>query len=250
MKTVLTISDLTRMSGDKICIARYTEQGTCIRPQFNQRNLTEDWLWQNGRVIIRPFWRVELDLISPKPEPPHTEDWIIDPLHRVASGALPLDSRSVFLSRTVHADVESMFGAFVEHRERNEVRAGCWIKSGNGERSLGTICPRNIWKIVHELNMRGKWDYRMTFFDFSGTAYDLPVVDLAFRFYLDQLRGGSGMSPHLAAHELTARLRNREVYLRIGLARHWDVHPDRCYLQITGVHTFPDYLDGQCFADF
>jgi hypothetical protein len=44
------------------------------------------------------------------------------------------------------------------------------------------------------------------------------------------------------------------VYLRIGLARHW--HPDheqpknRCYLQITGVYTFPDYLGGRCFADF
>ncbi|MGI6627904.1 MAG: hypothetical protein ACOX4K_06115 [Bacillota bacterium] len=40
------------------------------------------------------------------------------------------------------------------------------------------------------------------------------------------------------------------VFFRIGLARGWSRYPDRCYLQITGVYTFPDYLDGKCFADF
>jgi ATP-dependent DNA helicase RecQ len=40
------------------------------------------------------------------------------------------------------------------------------------------------------------------------------------------------------------------VVLRIGLTRHWDAYPDRCFLQITGIHTFPDYLEGQTFADF
>lgn len=28
------------------------------------------------------------------------------------------------------------------------------------------------------------------------------------------------------------------IYLRIGLARGWVKHPDRCYLQITGVYGF------------
>lgn len=41
-----------------------------------------------------------------------------------------------------------------------------------------------------------------------------------------------------------------QVYLRIGLARGWKKYPDRCFLQITGVYTFPDYLDGKIFADF
>jgi hypothetical protein len=40
------------------------------------------------------------------------------------------------------------------------------------------------------------------------------------------------------------------VALRIGLARGWERHPDRCYLQITGVYTDPDYLSGHCYADF
>jgi hypothetical protein len=38
--------------------------------------------------------------------------------------------------------------------------------------------------------------------------------------------------------------------LRIGLARLWEKFPDRCYLQITGIYTFPDYLRGRTFTDF
>ena len=41
-----------------------------------------------------------------------------------------------------------------------------------------------------------------------------------------------------------------EVFLRLGLTRPWEEHPDRCQLQVNGVYTFPDYLDGRCFADF
>jgi hypothetical protein len=33
-------------------------------------------------------------------------------------------------------------------------------------------------------------------------------------------------------------LQRRTVFLRVGLARGWDRHPDRCYLQITGVYGF------------
>jgi len=45
-------------------------------------------------------------------------------------------------------------------------------------------------------------------------------------------------------------LQATRVYLRIGLARHWKRFPDRCFLQITGVYSFPDYLGGRCHADF
>jgi hypothetical protein len=40
------------------------------------------------------------------------------------------------------------------------------------------------------------------------------------------------------------------MFLRIGLARHWEKHPERCHLQITGIYTFPDYLNGRTFTDF
>jgi hypothetical protein len=31
---------------------------------------------------------------------------------------------------------------------------------------------------------------------------------------------------------------------------HWQKFPERCYLQITGIYTFPDYLKGRTFIDF
>ena len=45
-------------------------------------------------------------------------------------------------------------------------------------------------------------------------------------------------------------LKSRKVYLRLGLARGWHKYPDRCYIQITGVYTFPDYLEGHTFAAY
>ncbi len=57
------------------------------------------------------------------------------------------------------------------------------------------------------------------------------------------------MRPDRIAAFVTERLVNSEVFLRIGLARGWKKYPDRCYLQITGVYVFPDYLHGRCFAD-
>ena len=52
------------------------------------------------------------------------------------------------------------------------------------------------------------------------------------------------------AADLTRLFNERTTFLRIGLARHWGKFPDRCYLQITGIYSFPDYLDGRTFADF
>jgi len=66
-------------------------------------------------------------------------------------------------------------------------------------------------------------------------------------------RTGSSTLPtvFVPACSLTAVLRNADrLYLRIGLTRGWGEYRDRRFLQITGVHSVPDYLDGRCFADF
>jgi len=58
----------------------------------------------------------------------------------------------------------------------------------------------------------------------------------------------------LDIHKLTNILKGIErIYLRLGLARPFKksaADEPRCYLQVTGVHTFPDYLQGKTFADF
>ena len=53
-----------------------------------------------------------------------------------------------------------------------------------------------------------------------------------------------------AALYLDHNLENQKVYLRIGLAHGWKKFPERCYLQITGIYTFPDYLGGKNFSHY
>jgi hypothetical protein len=49
-----------------------------------------------------------------------------------------------------------------------------------------------------------------------------------------------------------ALLNAERTYLRIGLARprQLERYPEACWTQVTGVYTFPDYLEGKTFADF
>ncbi len=91
MKATLTITDLTRMQGDRVCVAGYLPDTTCVRPVFAKGGLTEEWLRVRGQVAIRPFAVIEFDLhgTAPMPLPPHTEDRIIDATYRVQRGALP-----------------------------------------------------------------------------------------------------------------------------------------------------------------
>lgn len=39
------------------------------------------------------------------------------------------------------------------------------------------------------------------------------------------------------------------IYIRLGLTRPWG-DPEVCWTQVTGIYTFPDYLEGKTFADF
>jgi hypothetical protein len=244
MKANVTITDLTRMHGDRVCIAAYTDDGDCIRPLFRAGHITEDWLWSDEGLVIFPFAIVEFDLVGPIPDNPHTEDGIVERHHKELVDETPAKDRQQLLSEVLDTSVAAIFGTNVNRRE------GSWVRSGEGKRSLGTISPSKISSVTYSLNTKGKWDYRISFTDRSRADYRLAVVDMAFRNYLDWLRTEKGWSAEAISKHITSTLADRHVYLRIGLARGWHLHPDRCYLQITGIHTFPDYLDGRCFADF
>lgn len=242
METVIAITDVTRMRGQHVCVAGCTPDGACIRPTRFE-GLTEPWLYQRGEAVIRPFAVVTLDLEAVAHEPPHSEDMRLRSLKRDKRLLLPEERRRALLEKILDPDVATIFGTTL-HEDR-----GWYTVAGEGSRSLGTIrvdrlddvryCPRN-----------GRFDYRLSFRDGSGRSYALKVNDLSFRYYLDHLRAVQGHACADISAALFALLSTSDVYLRLGLTRGWDAHPDRCYLQITGVHTFPDYLAGRCFADF
>lgn len=246
MKATLTISDLTRMQGDRVCVAGYLPDGMCIRPVFAKGGLTEGWLHLRRHVAIRPFAMIEFDMQGKPPMllPPHTEDRIVDPAYRVRRDALTLEERAEWCAKDEDRDVAAIFGAAIHEDD------GRFVLAGDGSRSLGTVRIKRLEDVQFSLGTNGRWQYRLSFTDQSGQHYHLPVTDLAFRMYLDYLRDQRGVSPMSVAHRLTTILQKNPVFLRIGLARGWERHPDRCYVQITGVYSFPDYLSGRCFADF
>ena len=236
------------MAGTRICLAGYEFAdgivGRCVRPLPHDADPTESWLFQRNGSVMRPFSVVEFEIIGSRGVPPHTEDIEVRRRYRIAEPLIADDVREHLLAHLAGPDVASIFGAEVEHDQ------GWFVRHGRGERSLGTVRADVAAVIYRQRPFDDRWEYRLAFADEAGASYALAVTDLAFRAYLDDARDRAGTSPDQAAQALRRTLRNAfPVYLRIGLTRGWREHPDRCYLQVTGVHSIPDYLGGRCFAD-
>ncbi len=241
MKTQLVITDLTRMQRGKVCIAGYDATHQCIRPTLPPPGIAEDMLYKDGRPIIYPFSLVEMVLVEPDSQPPHTEDYRFDPgsIRHIRT----VESRKTVLEWSLFENVAALFEQPVL------TGPGYFVMDCQGPRSIGTIRPRNIINAIYEMGFEGAWDYRLHFIDRAGESYRLKITDLTWQYYC-QSRRGPAMEPKMIADELTETLWASNVYLRIGLARGWKKFPDRCFLQITGVYTFPNYLVGKIFADF
>jgi len=231
------------MQQQRVCIAGYLPDETCVRPIFRVGGIAEEWLKITEQAIIRPFAKIEFDLLENKHIPPHTEDWIIDPGYRVNRGLLTISEQKALLAKTEYPDVASIFETTVYQGP------GWYIRSGEGKRSLGTIRAKRIFEVAYYPRDTDKWDYRIAFIDQNNEQYKLAVVDLAFRYLLDALRLCKKTPLDELGQRLTQVLQDKQVFIRIGLSRGWEKYPDRCYLQITGVYTFPDYLKGHCFSD-
>ncbi|HHX28847.1 MAG TPA: hypothetical protein GX716_07575 [Firmicutes bacterium] len=249
MQKNVVITDVTRMRYGNVCIAGYTGYPSrliSVRPVSATGSIPEKWLRYESKATIRPFSKVKLDFLG-KPDltPPHTEDHVIDLSSKPSeSTLLSTGARLKLLERLDDGYVKDIFGVRIIHYN------GWYLKSGQGIRSLGTIEVADIEDVYYGPDFNGyRTDYRMTFSD-GRASYRLAVTDLSFRYYADWL-SALGYSNEMVSGRLKSFLSGASrVFLRIGLSRGWRKRPDRCYLQITGVYSFPDYLAGKCFADF
>lgn len=243
MKKSIVITDLTRMQEGRVCVAGYDEQGQCIRPVLPPPGIHENSLYEHGRPIVFPFAVVEYDLTQPHPQPPHTEDYRYNPQSvKFIASQTEAQRRSV-LEKSRFESVSKIF------EQPILTDPGHYIMDGQGSRSLDTIQPKQVLQAFFEISSESKWQYRLRFTDGEDMLYRLTITDLAWRYFCDSQRA-QGVSPNRIASTLTHSLQSSIVYLRIGLARGWAKFPERCYLQITGIYTFPDYLAGKNFADF
>lgn len=241
MKRLITITDLTRMKEGRVCFAGYDKNGNCIRPVLPSPGIQESTLYVGGNLVILPFAVVEFDLLKHLPQPPHTEDYLYNPKSIRFIKHLDEKRKREILTKTLFENVCAIFEVPVLSDP------GHYIINGQGPRSLGTIQPQRVIKAIPEKSSYGKLRYRLNFIDGQGVSYWLTITDLSWRYYNEHLRE-EGKSPQQISSALTVTLMKSEVFLRIGLARSWEEYPDKCFLQITGVYTFPDYLKGQTFA--
>lgn len=234
----LTVTDITRMEGVRVCVGGYLEDGTPMRPIAGRSGPDETWLRAAHGGPLTPFSVLELRVErAPKRSlAPHTEDRVVPRQgHRILR-RLSAAEQLELLRQSASPSVRAIFGAEV-HGDPDGPW-GRYVRSGEGSRSLGTVRAETVSAVRYQYYpARDRWDYRLRFADNSREEFQLAVVDLAFRRRLDALHDG-GLSPEQAAARTLAELRRQEVYLRIGLARGWDRFPDRCYLQVTGVYGF------------
>lgn len=241
MKTRLIITDLTRMYHQNVCIAGYTNGRQCIRPVSTGDGIPESTLYFDRKAILYPFAEIELELLRPRGLRPHTEDYTFNAwsLRFIRK----LEDREKILKWSLYDSVEAIFEQDI-HTD-----LGYYVLDCQGPRSLGTLVPAKVLGVKYEPGSEGNWDYRLSFMDQTGKSYRLKIVDLTWQYYCASLRDEDTAPKEIAA-QIAKDFENQKIYLRIGLARGWKKFPERCYLQITGVYTFPDYLEGKNFSHF
>jgi hypothetical protein len=240
MNQELVITDLTRMYGGHVCVAGYTHDGQAVRlstPRLHEVDIAFD-----GQPTTFPTTVVECELIEHQPQPPHTEDYCFDPYSLRLIRRLDAPAWQVILDHLLFKSVAGIFEQPI-HDDH-----GRYVDDGSGIRSIGTIRPRDISQVSYSAGPDGTWNYRLRFNDQAGQYYSLKITDLTWNAYCDSLRAPEN-EPKAVAARLTQMLKARRVYLRVGLSRKWSKFPDRCYLQLNGIYTFPDYLNGRTFVD-
>ena len=239
----LVITDLTYMWGDEVCVAGIDEQGNNIRPVTPQ-GLRRHHLFRRGRLLVYPRARVQFKLSPAEIVPPHIEDRRVDLDSIVNQGECTDSEWEDALRETCFPSVAEIFDG---HMEGDRT-----VPPNARTRSLGTVKDVRVLKVRIE-DSYDRRQFRLDFLDPTGKSYHrFPINDLAFRSALQQ--NIEALGDERKAERVAHRaLRLREsVYVRIGLARPQELgdYPLACWTQVTGVHTFPDYLECKTFADF
>jgi hypothetical protein len=248
----IIITDVTRMRNDRVCLAGVDRKGKCIRPLLPYPEfLREHHLYDIDSVVIRPRAVVNLFLEpDPDPELPHSEDYFWKNQNQMEFLRQPDEKVwHMVLQRTASESVASMFGALI--------RKNKYVAPGDGVCSLGTLKPASLDKLgYYQLEFNGvKTDkFTLNFTDSTGEVFkQIPITDLSLRYYVKHLQHSMDYGPRRIRAYLERQFAQSKVWLRLGLTRPFqksDSDRKWCYIQVTGVYTFPDYLDGRCFADF
>ncbi len=246
MRQTIVITDLTQMPNPEgVCVVGVDQHNQCIRPVLTNGVLKRH-LYIGDELVIQPRAKIKFDFHRVLIEPPHIEDLGFDPNTIVYEGLCTNTEWGQVLQNSSFSTVDGIYdGLLQKHR---------WVEPGANTRSIGTLSQVRV-TAVKLPEWSGKLRYRLSFIDNAGFPYDnISVSDLAFRELSYAEVKKHGRSPATVSEQITSLLTNTDrIYLRLGLARPW-VNPNTgnigCWMQVTGIYTFPDYLGGKSFGDF
>lgn len=229
-KKTLIITDVTAMSGDNVCIAGYDDSLRCIRPVLAKGQITKRHLFKEGELIIYPGAKVAFNLGTRISHPPHVEDIIFEETSIESMGRTTMREWRNVLTQTGKQSIVEIFA---------NIQDRC-VPPGSPGPSIGTLILSDVPTLRCD-DYKDPPRLRMRIVDHRGiSTQNVPITDLAFRgmfdFYLVKHKGDCEKTVKL----LNAKLTDCRVYLRIGLARQFR---GCCWLQVNGIHTFPDLYD-------
>jgi len=228
---VLILAMTKMLSG--ICTAGFTREPDpvtglrWVRPvrKFDTL-LPGDMTDAEGR-LVRCCDVVELNLIQPRPDPPHVEDWLTDFVHHRPRllRRLEGDKRATFFPQYLDRAPEDVL---VHHT-----------------RSLCLVQPEQVWARFSLDVYSGKYEARMGFLlpgeanrHRAASSSGVSVTDLDWRALGRTWLGEKGGRLTLDHDELFERLGAEAIYLALGLGRKWR---GEYWPLVIGVHTVPNY---------
>lgn len=246
MRQTIVITDLTQMRESKyVCIVGINESGRAIRPvaEDREKGISEEYLWNKSQLIVRPGAKVEFDFQPVEVELPHVEDRQFDPNHIVSKGFCINTEFEHILRSGSYTKVGEIFDGLLQEYK--------WVEPGANTRSIATLAQPTIIDLeFSESSVKP----RLYFRDKTGHTFDCAASDRAlWNLCYSSVKRKKRERKELSSELLGLWQSAGSIYLRLGLARPFKITPTtkpRCYLQVTGVYTFPDYLHGKTFADF
>jgi hypothetical protein len=215
-----------------ICTAGFTTEPQpvsrlrWVRPVKDHGNLLLGDMTDDSGRVVESGDVVELQLLKPRPEPPHTEDVITDFIyHR------PRLLRRLEGQRRAHF--------FATHLDRAPQHV-----LTDHTRSLCLIRPDQLWASFTLDPLSEKYEARLGFrlgtiqHARANSKRGIPVTDLKWRALGRRWLEGTPGKLALSASELAQRLHATEIYLALGLSRGYQ---GQYWLMVIGVHTVPDY---------
>jgi len=230
VQEVLLLAVTKMLAG--VCVAGMTAEADpvsglrWVRPVREYGNILLSDITTAGGRVLQPFDVVAIDLLRPRPDPPHAEDWIADLVRTrpCVNRQMAGERRAKFLQRTCDCDP-------------------CQVLDRQ-ERSLCLFKPDWVKGCFKLDAYTGGFEARISF-GLQGRRYSgsyarggYPVTDLKWRALGRTWLPPEGGWVDFHEGDLEARLGLCEIYLAVGLTRSYK---QAFWPMIIGVHTVPDY---------